>query len=180
MNISTPEIKWAKNALKNKEVICEKIIANTDYSFVVEIQCKNRLFFLKKNHSIFNYEDKLLSYLYHSGINNLNIYHQNQDLNCFITEFCGVQITNVAEHCISIADKFIEIQLKSNPIVLADIGLRRFSTSEISYLCYKYQIHSEHLLKYWNEIEKVIPLSLEHGDFHLGNILIDENEKIVS
>lgn len=45
-------------------------------------------------------------------------------------------------------------------------------------MCYKYQINSEQLLKYWDEIEKTISLSLEHGDFHLGNILLDTNNNI--
>ncbi len=179
MKLSILEIEWAKNTLKNHKIIFVKIIANTDYSFAAEIKCKNRLFFLKKNHPLFNYEDKLLSYLYQNQTNNLKVYDQNQDLNCFITENSGIQITsNVLEYCTNIADKFIEIQLKSNSIDLGEMGLRNFSTSEMLYLCYKYQINSEHLLKCWNEIEKVIPLSLEHGDFHLGNILLDKNGNI--
>lgn len=179
MNISTSTIEWAENILKKYEIIAIKNIVNTDYSFVSEIQCKNTSFFLKQNNSIFNYEDKLLSYLYRNNTNSLKIYAQNQDLNCFITQNSGVQISdNVLEHYTKIADKFIEIQIKSKLIDLIELGVRRFSHNEILDLCCKYQINSEKLLKSWDEIEKIMPLSLEHGDFHLGNILLDNKNNI--
>lgn len=179
MNISTLEIEWAKDTLKTHEIILVKIIANTDYSFVAEIQCKDNLFFLKKNHHLFNYEDKLLTYLYQNQTNNILIYDKNQDLNCFITQNSGIQITNnVLENCTNIADRFIDIQIKSKVIELSKMGLRKFSTSEILEVCYRYQINPAQLLECWDKIEKTIPLSLEHGDFHLGNILLDNNGNI--
>lgn len=179
MKITTLEIEWAKNTLKNYEVLAIRTIANTDYSFVAEIECKDKIFFLKKNHLLFNYEAKLLSYLYKNNTNNLNVYDSNEELNCFITQNSGMQITNnVLEHCTKIAEKFIEIQCKVNLLELANIGLRKFSNNEILEICDKYQIDSTKLLKFWHRIEKVIPLSLEHGDFHLGNILLSENQTI--
>lgn len=177
--ISAPAIEWAENTLKNHEVISVKNIADTDYSFVTEIQCKNTIFFLKQNHPFFTYEDKLLSYLYGNNTNNLKVYATNKDLNCFITESSGLQITpNILEYYIKVVDKFIEIQIKSKVAELNELGLRKFSANEILDLCCKYQINSEKLLKYWDEIEKIIPLSLEHGDFHLGNILLDNKNNI--
>lgn len=173
------EVEWAKNILKNHELIHIKTVANTDYSFVAEMQCKNFCFFLKKNHMLFNYEHKLLSYLYLNQTNSLNVYDYNKDLNCFITEYNGIQIThNILDYYRQIIDRFIDIQIKSKKIELKELGLRKFMEAEILNLCNKYQVKSHNLLKCWNEIEKVIPLSLEHGDFHLGNILLDKNDRI--
>lgn len=148
MNGSKLALKWAENFLKKYEIIGIKNEAKTDYSSVVKIECKNDTFFLKQNHPIFNYEDQLATYLDANHTNGLKVEARNKDLNCFITQNGGVQIgSKIVEHYESVANQWIEIQMKSNVMELKEMGLKPFFEREILELCGKYEINSKRILQ---------------------------------
>lgn len=171
-------VNWAKSVISPTANLIVKTIVDTDYSFVAEIKHNQNIYFLKKNHKKITKEQDLISYLYNQDLNDLKIIDKNNDLNCFIMDSAGKSITsdNLFYHCFEIAEKLINIQIKSNSLILE----KKFLKNDIVNLCDKYQITKDNILLSWDFIEKSLPMSIEHGDIHLGNILLSDNNQSIN
>lgn len=73
---------------------------------------------------------------------------------------------------------FINIQKNVNQKDLFNIGISEFNNNELQYILNKYNIPEKNYLQNFLFLKNNITFTLEHGDFHLGNVLINKNQKI--
>ncbi len=94
MNIhsANQSLEWAINYLTANEIsiLNKKIIAQTSYSHVYQIETSEGIFYLKQVPKMFCIEPKMLTFLQGQGCQNIPIViAQNNELHCFLMIFCG-------------------------------------------------------------------------------------------
>ncbi|MDP1724028.1 MAG: phosphotransferase [Alphaproteobacteria bacterium] len=179
-----------------------QIIRDMPWSCVTKIDTSKGCIFLKSMAKDFSIEPKVLSFLSAQITQKVpDIIASNQDLSCFLMKDCGVPFRTIlkenfnAELYCAVLKIYSDIQIKTIPYVdkllaigvndwrleklpqlyndfikqkemlLAD-GLMSFEIDVLEHLTPKLQILCERLASY------TIPETIEHGDLHDNNILI--------
>lgn len=188
------EIIWAIDTLNlAKKETQVTTICETSYSQVYKILANDNVFYLKINNFLFKNEAKIIQYLYEiAPQNNLQILAANENYNCFITPDMGMPLDqmlklNVDKELIyKTIDAFQELQNKVDAFQLKSINIRLFETKNIFKLTeglFLNKLNSTLQIKIKDDIKFLLDSnikdSLEHGDFHLGNILyLKESQQI--
>lgn len=184
------ELIWVKNILKDEQIDIFNI-CKTSYSEVYQIISKKEVYFLKINHPNFSKESLVIEYLFQLfPKNNLNILASSKEFNCFLTSYAGETLETILslnENYFLIfkaIEKFQYMQKNMDIKKLIELKIRNFELSQIIQL--SQSLLNKVNLDIKNKIEKDVLFlldngikdSLEHGDFHLGNILCNKNEII--
>lgn len=197
-------LDWARTLLSDKyEVLTIINVFEKPYSKLYKINTTEGVLYLKQNNEIFNYEHKVTKYLHEiNSENNLEILFSNDSLNAFIMKDLGLSLSEKLKESYSF--KLIEsslinygkIQQKVNIQVLKTIGIRDLSIESLEkkffdlLLSGNFSIKQDTLKDILNlresislDINEILSIgiknSIEHGDFHLGNILVNNKENII-
>lgn len=193
-------IQWIKNNIFDENIVYENIYKKS-YSSLFKIKYKSDLFILKLNTLNLNYEQDVISYLSKIIPNHmLEVVGIDKLNNCFITKyFDGLDSDEYFKTTLDIEllNKIIltycELQQTVNIDDLKKLKLRNLSTDSLLD-CFLEQIKNSNYNKYYDslfankksinsDIELLLNYgikdSIEHGDFHLGNILINKNKEFV-
>lgn len=196
---------WAVSIFnnQNKNVSIQKVV-ETSYSIVQKIEItkdkETDTFYLKTNTFDFNYEAEIINYLsLLQKQNNLFIVAQNKELNSFISKDAGNTLFQYFQHNKDIEllknamRTYGEMQRKIILEELKKLNIRDFSTQHLYQILiqklksndaffhyiHKFQPYEaliENDIKILNESK--LQDSLEHGDFHLGNILVNDKGEL--
>lgn len=193
-------INWIKNKIFDEHIIYANIYRKP-YSSLFKIQNNSDLFILKLNKLNLNYEQNVISYLYHILPHHmLEVFAINKLNNCFITKyFDGINSDEYFKNILDIKllNKIIltycELQQMIKIEDLKNLNIRDFSSEKLLDYFFNqikfsnYNEYYDRLLSIkqniYSDIETLINYgiknSIEHGDFHLGNILINKNKEFI-
>lgn len=192
-------IFWAEKALSQYHIKNINLVFNKKYTSLYTIDTNEGLFHLKVHHESFNYEQKLLNYLYSIYPNYIpKVFSINRELNCFITEASGMPVDQYLKDylkdtvVVQTIDNFLSIQTKVDVNILKSLGVRDLSknklvdnfyyelknsnyiSNELIHNIVKFKPKLEELLNEFNNL-KIID-SLEHGEFNFSNVLYKDED----
>lgn len=191
---------WARSFFNKKDIKIEDI-SHKSYSSVFKIKNEENTYSLKINSTFHPYEPQLSSYLNSLIPNsNLHIISINEKLNCFIAEWYDaipadeyLKETQNENLVFYMMEKYFEIQKSVDLKELRKINIRDLSTEVLVEQFFKHIQNSSFsnqyndLIQFKNLMENDAQIilnygvidSLEHGDFHLGNILLGKHKALV-
>lgn len=193
-------INWIKNKIFDEHIVYENIYKKP-YSSLLKIQNNSDLFILKLNTLNLNYEQDVISYLSHIIPHHmLEVVAINKLNNCFITKyFDGINSDEYFKNILDIEllNKIILTYCKLQQMIkiedLKNLNIRDLSSEKLLD-CFLNQIKFSNYNEYYDRLLSIkqniysdietfinygIKNSIEHGDFHLGNILINKNKNFV-
>lgn len=193
-------INWVKEKIFDDHIVYENIYRKP-YSSLFKIKNNSDLFILKLNTLNLNYEQDIIYYLSHIVPHHmLEVVAINKLNNCFITKYfdsinSDEYFKNILD--IELLNKIVLTYCELQQIVkiedLKNLKIRDISSKNLLNYFFE-QIKISNYNKYYyrllsikqkisSDIEILINYgikdSLEHGDFHLGNILINKNKEFV-
>jgi hypothetical protein len=194
-------IAWADKVLSPYDIVSINLVFNKSYSSLYTVETNDGLFYLKVNNPKFTYEHNVLNYLYKTFPTYVpKVIHSNQHLNCFITKDSGEPLDEYLRNylkeglIIQAIDKFLTLQKTADVNILINLGVRDLSTNKLvdkfyhtlsncDYICHNLKTE---IIKAKNQLNIMVEEfhnlgiddSLEHGDFHFGNML-HRDDKVV-
>lgn len=194
------QIKWLSQYITDKDFIFSEI-KTTPYSSIFEYQEYGITYILKTNLSTLNYEPEITQYLHNLFPEHiLPIFLFSHENHCFSTKKVDAIESHIYFHeqenldlLLKIISKFCEIQNKVSQQSLIDLHIRNLSFENLTtefiqaikgtpYEQFQDDFSCCHtnIQKDINELSFLgITNSIEHGDFHLGNILITPEHNFI-
>lgn len=187
------EIIWAIKTL-NQTIDNVTSICETSYSQVYKLSNRNHIFYLKINSPLFANEANMIQFLNNKeSLNNLQLIAQNKQYNCFITYDAGKSLEQSLKKqfkeklIYETIDHFQFLQNKVTQVELKNIGVRLFEIEKMLTITQPLLLNkiTPFIQKQISEdidylLDKRIENTLEHGDFHLGNILYNSQSNQIT
>ena len=199
-HIEQNAIQWLQNKIQDKDFVCSNI-KRTSYSSLFEYQEYDISYIFKINLLNLNYEPQITQYLHNLFPKNLLQIHKFSSANrCFSSKKINAMESHVyfknsndKDLLLKIISKFCEIQNKVSVQSLNHLKIRNLSFENLIINFTNatkgtfYEKFNNEFLNYkeciQEDINKLSNLgiqnSIEHGDFHLGNILIAPDKNFI-